>query len=38
LSFALTGLRFDISVIMFLFTMAETGGNEKLSLITIPAQ
>jgi hypothetical protein len=26
------------TAIMFLFTMAETGGNEKLPLITIPAQ
>jgi hypothetical protein len=38
LSFALTGLRLDISVIMFLFTMAETDGSERLPLITIPAQ
>ena len=27
-----------LTAVMFFFTMAETGGNEKLPLITIPAQ
>jgi hypothetical protein len=27
-----------LTVIMFFFTLADTGGNEKLPLITIPAQ
>ena len=27
-----------LTAVMFLFTMAETGGEEKLPLITIPAQ
>jgi hypothetical protein len=27
-----------LTAVMFLFTMAETGGNEQLPLITIPAQ
>jgi hypothetical protein len=27
-----------LTAVMFLFTMAETGGGEKLPLITIPAQ
>jgi hypothetical protein len=27
-----------LTAVMFFFTLAETGGNEKLPLITIPAQ
>ena len=27
-----------LTAVMFLFTMADTGGNEQLPLITIPAQ
>jgi hypothetical protein len=27
-----------LTVVMFFFTLAETGGTEKLPLITIPAQ
>jgi hypothetical protein len=27
-----------LTVVMFFFTLADTGGNEKLPLITIPAQ
>jgi hypothetical protein len=27
-----------LTAVMFLFTVTETGGNEQLPLITIPAQ
>lgn len=27
-----------LTAIMFFFTLADTGGNEKLPIITIPAQ
>jgi hypothetical protein len=33
-----TGRQSALTAVMFLFTLADTGANEKLPLITIPAQ